>query len=358
MLDGAGVGRGRAAARCSAWRGASSRSPWRSRSSAGDDAGALRPDGSSMLFALGVVVLNAHVVTLDEARPTATCLAAVDGRLTYVGDDPAAARRAAGADAQLVDAGTARRPRFQRRARALRPLGDAGRAEQRRPLREREEELHRGGEARSQGAPRPTRRSGLAVRQSRIAPPGIHSSAGTSTSCRGHCFVVTHRAVSSTAAACSPRTSTIKKRRAASCADASCPPAHLGGEEACRTRPCSTARATSSTSSRVWASPSVQLIDELPELFEELRRQRCAHGSRAHGPLGYHFVTASISRPSARPPPLVRVDGVKYFHDDWARITRYELDTSSRGGHRWAARRDAHPVATRAQELPRRSSSW
>jgi predicted amidohydrolase YtcJ len=43
-------------------------------------------------------------------------------------------------------------------------------------------------------------------------------------------------------------------------------------------------------------------------------------------PFGYHIGNATYhSSWEGDAPDWVRVDGVKYFHDDWARITRYEL---------------------------------
>ena len=71
---------------------------------------------------------------------------------------------------------------------------------------------------------------------------------------------------------------------------------------------------------------SVQLIGELPELFEELRRSGELTARVRFIPLGYRFDTA-FYEPSwkAPAPEWVRVDGVKYFHDDGARLTRFEL---------------------------------
>src|SRR5262249_1435055 len=72
---------------------------------------------------------------------------------------------------------------------------------------------------------------------------------------------------------------------------------------------------------------SLQLInDEMPALFEHLR----AHGeltARARFvPLGYRFDTM-LYRPSWPAPDRwwVRSDGVKYFHDDPAQLSRREL---------------------------------
>ncbi len=59
----------------------------------------------AMLSVLAVVLTHAHVLTMSPAQPTATTLAVVDGRVAYVGDDEAAARRAAGPDAAELDVG-------------------------------------------------------------------------------------------------------------------------------------------------------------------------------------------------------------------------------------------------------------
>ena len=54
-------------------------------------------------LALGLVIADAHIVTLDEQQPIAHHAAIVDGRFVYVGDDLAAARRAAGKGARELD---------------------------------------------------------------------------------------------------------------------------------------------------------------------------------------------------------------------------------------------------------------
>src|SRR5258708_5638868 len=58
-----------------------------------------------MLAVAAVVLIHAHALTLVPAQPTASVLAVVDGKLAYVGDDAAAARRAAGAGAHEIDLG-------------------------------------------------------------------------------------------------------------------------------------------------------------------------------------------------------------------------------------------------------------
>src|SRR6059058_738003 len=52
---------------------------------------------------LAVVITHAHALTLSPAQPVASTLAVVDGKIAYAGDDEAAARRAAGPGAEIID---------------------------------------------------------------------------------------------------------------------------------------------------------------------------------------------------------------------------------------------------------------
>ena len=54
---------------------------------------------------LAVVLTHAHALTLAPTQPVATSLAIVDGKVAYAGDDEAAARRAAGPGAEILDLG-------------------------------------------------------------------------------------------------------------------------------------------------------------------------------------------------------------------------------------------------------------
>ncbi|MGZ3428694.1 MAG: amidohydrolase family protein, partial [Polyangia bacterium] len=85
---------------------------------------------------------------------------------------------------------------------------------------------------------------------------------------------------------------------------------------------------------------SVQLIsDELPDLFERLRRQGELTARVRMVPFGFRFDNPIYhSDWRGDDPDWVRVEGVKYFHDDWARITRFELqaiydDVAKSGRH-------------------------
>src|SRR5262249_11817178 len=70
---------------------------------------------------------------------------------------------------------------------------------------------------------------------------------------------------------------------------------------------------------------SAQLIgDELPDLFESLREEGRLSVRVRLVPLGYHFANPLYHSDWHGPAPeWVRVDGIKYFHDDWARISRF-----------------------------------
>jgi len=71
---------------------------------------------------------------------------------------------------------------------------------------------------------------------------------------------------------------------------------------------------------------SVQLIDDFPDLFESLRRSNELTLRIRLTPLGFRFDTR-LYQPTwaATAPDWVRLDGVKYFHDDGARLSRVEL---------------------------------
>jgi predicted amidohydrolase YtcJ len=86
---------------------------------------------------------------------------------------------------------------------------------------------------------------------------------------------------------------------------------------------------------------SVQLIayDELPWLFERLRQEGALTARVRMVPFGYEFGGKLYHSDWQGPAPdWVRVDGVKFFHDDWGRMTRYELqqlyDDVARTGRR------------------------
>lgn len=71
---------------------------------------------------------------------------------------------------------------------------------------------------------------------------------------------------------------------------------------------------------------SVQLIDELPALFTSFLVRGTLTARVRMIPLGYRFDTR-FYRPhfDSLDPDYLRVTGVKYFHDDGARLPRYEL---------------------------------
>ncbi len=71
---------------------------------------------------------------------------------------------------------------------------------------------------------------------------------------------------------------------------------------------------------------SAQLIDDLPGVFEELLRTDALTARVRMIPLGYRFDNR-FYRPQFRSPDPERlqISGVKYFHDDGARLPRFEL---------------------------------
>ena len=71
---------------------------------------------------------------------------------------------------------------------------------------------------------------------------------------------------------------------------------------------------------------SVQLIDDFPDLFESLRRRGELSLRVRFTPLGFRFDTRLYQPTWTAPAPeWVRLEGVKYFHDDGARLSRLEL---------------------------------
>ncbi len=85
---------------------------------------------------------------------------------------------------------------------------------------------------------------------------------------------------------------------------------------------------------------SVQLIahDELPDIFESLRQEGRLGVRVRMVPFGLRFGDRLYASDwHAAAPEWVRVDGAKYFHDDWARLTRLDFqrifDDVAKAGH-------------------------
>jgi predicted amidohydrolase YtcJ len=275
-----------------------------------------------MVFALAAVVLaHAHVVTMNPAQPEATTLAVVDGKIEYVGDDLAAARKAAGPKADLIDAG----------GRTVMPGFD-------------DAHVHFGlsltlGSTHGVDLPESSKRAWVAaVKKASAAQPGGWLFVKTRTLPEGIArasdlefvdrplFVVTSRGGLLNARGLQLGKFTdeeaphgfVRGRELAAALDRLVKAQPLGVLE-------QGARKFLAELARLGIT-SVQLIDELPELFESLRVHGQLTARVRMVPLGYRLETR-LYEPTwnAVAPDWVRVDGIKYFHDDGARITRFEL---------------------------------
>jgi hypothetical protein len=279
------------------------------------------------MFALAAVVLtHAHVLTMAPSPPVATTLALVDGTVAYVGDDEAAARRAAGAGAEVLDLG----------GRTVVPgFEDA--------------HVHFGlsittGGPRGVDIPELTKKSWLAaVAEAARARPG-----------RDWLFVVTPELPEGVRSGrdldflgrpvlvVSKHGGLVNRRAAALCELGSdwAPRGFIFGRElpaaidrVIKAQPhqflVEAAREFMAELSRLGLT-SVQLIayDELPDVFEELRQSGELTARVRIVPVGYRFANRYYHSDWRGPAPeWVRVDGVKYYHDDWARISRMELQS-------------------------------
>jgi predicted amidohydrolase YtcJ len=283
-----------------------------------------------MFPTVAVVLMNAHIITMSPAQPTATSLALLDGRIAYVGDHLPLAKKAAGPEAEVIDLG----------GRTVIPgFNDA--------------HVHFGlsitlGSERGLDLPDLKRREfvGAVTRAAKdhsvaptaaqseewlfvkipALPDGVERAADLDFVPRP-LFVVTHRgglmnhralALARLSAAEAPH-GFVRGRALPAAFDRvakSLPAAFL--EEKARQFLAVLAKE---------GITSAQLIDELPELFERLRLAGQLTARVRMIPLGYRFDTclyASTWHGGA--PEWLRVDGVKYFHDDWSHMPRFELE--------------------------------
>jgi predicted amidohydrolase YtcJ len=275
-----------------------------------------------VILALAVVLANAHVVTMSPATPTASVIAVVGSRLAYVGDDFNAARKAAGPGAEVIDLG----------GHTVVPGFD-------------DAHVHFGlsltlGSDRGVDIPGGSKRAWVAAvaRASAARPDGdwlfvktqkLPDGIGKSTdidfverplfvvSARGG--VLNHRGLQRAgfSAEEAPR-GFIRGRELAFALDRvehALPHAQL----------LDGARKFLALLAELGIT-SAQLIGEMPELFEELRKSGELTARLRFIPLGYRFDTPFYEPEWKAPAPeWLRVDGVKYFHDDGARLTRFEL---------------------------------
>jgi predicted amidohydrolase YtcJ len=271
--------------------------------------------------ALAVVLANAHALTMSPAQPRASVLAIVGERLVYVGDDLAAAKKAAGPGADVIDFG----------GRTVVPGFD-------------DAHVHFGlsltlGSDHGVDVPGGSKRAWVAAVEkasaahpdgwlfvkTRNLPDGIRRTADLDfidrplfvVSARGGVLNKRGLALSGFSPDEAPD-GFVRGRELAWALDHV---AHALGHRALLDG----ARAFLAELGRVGIT-SVQLIDEFPELFDELRAQGELTARVRFIPLGFRFDTPFYEPTWKGPAPdWVRVDGIKYFHDDGARLSRWEL---------------------------------
>jgi predicted amidohydrolase YtcJ len=273
--------------------------------------------------ALAVVLANAHVVTMNPAQPEATALAVVDGRIAYVGNDVSAARKAAGPGAEVIDvAGRTVTPGFDDAhvhfglsltlgsSRGL-DLGELGKRAFVNAVKKA-------------AAARPGD-DWLFVKM-REMPAGIGAARDLDFLPRPIFLISSRGGLLNTRA-----------KALGGFSDEEAPHGFIHGrvlaaalDRLVKALPYKTlhdgARAFLASLARQGIT-SVQLIsDELPDVFESLRLKGQLTARIRMVPLGYRFET-HLYEPSwkAPAPEWLRIEGVKYFTDDSARITRFEL---------------------------------
>jgi predicted amidohydrolase YtcJ len=272
--------------------------------------------------AVAVVLANAHVLTMNAAQPAATTVAVQGDRIVYVGDDLASARKAAGPGAEVIDVG----------GRALIPgfddahahfglsltLGGAHGVDV--PDLPRKKWIET---VKKESAARPGN-DWLFVK-TRDLPSGIAVSKDLDFVSRPLFLVTSHGGILNGRA-----------RELGGFTDEEAPQGFVRGRELAaaldrlvKALPLRTLTGGAHAFLEELARDgitSVQLIDELPELFESLREKGQLTARVRLVPLGFRFETRLYEPLWKGPAPeWVRVEGVKYFHDDGARITRFEL---------------------------------
>ena len=272
-------------------------------------------------LALALVLINANVVTEAPAHPHASVVALAGERITYVGDDVSQARTAAGASAEVIDLeGKTMVPGFNDAhvhfGMSITLGGDGAfdfhddsRADFLRSLEKA-------------AAERPGS-TWLFIKTERIPDKlkerDLDAFARPIFVVSGHGGQLNHLAIErgGFTLAEAPQ-GFIRGRALAAAIDRVVK--HLPADTL-RLRAIEFLRKLSS-----YGITSVQLIDELPELFESLRREGLLTARVRMIPLGYRFETKEYtSRWNGPAPEWLRVDGVKYFHDDWARMSKAEV---------------------------------
>jgi hypothetical protein len=275
-----------------------------------------------LVFALAVVITNAHVLTMNPAQPTAKVVAVAGDRIAYVGDDLAAAEKAA-PGAALLDAG----------GRTVMPgFNDA--------------HVHFGlsltlGSDHGIDLPNLDRRAFIrAVKRASAAHPdrdwlfikirdlprGIESARDLAFISRPLLVVSAHGGI------LNPRA-----RALGGFSNDEAPGGFIHGRDLATSfdrlikalpfgRLAGGAHEFLAHLARVGIT-SVQLIDELPDLFDGLRRKGELTARIRFIPFGHQFENPFyVSSWKGPAPDWVRVEGVKYFDDEGARLPRWEME--------------------------------
>ena len=278
-------------------------------------------------LALGIVITDANVVTLSREQPSAHHVAIVDGRFAYVGDDLAAARKAAGAGAQIVDArGATVLPGFND-AHVHFGLSLTIGADDAIDLQDGPETRAALDRAILRAAAQPigTDMHDWIFVVARTVPAEVTMARDLPSTTRPLFVVTEHGGILNAVG---------QKRLHLSEEDA--PHGQIRG----RLLPAALDRIVKSFPMNVLRAgarrflaeaaklglTSVQLLDDLPELFESLRVEGALTARVRMIVFGYRFETSQYEPTwKAMDPQLVQLDAVKYFHDDWARLPRIEL---------------------------------
>jgi predicted amidohydrolase YtcJ len=272
---------------------------------------------------LAVVITHAHALTLAPAQPVASTLAVVDGKVAYAGDDEAAARRAAGPGAEIIDvAGRTIVPGFNDAhvhfGLSITVGGPLGIEVPDLPKKAWLAAVADGARGRPPG-------QWLFVKTDYL-PDGVARAADLDFLGRP-VFVI------------SKRGALVNHRAMALCklTDKETPRGFINGREvvagldrAIKAQPerylADSAREFLAELARLGITTAQLISDELPDLFERLRKDGELTARVRFVPFAYRFANPVYhSEWRGGDADWVRVDGVKYFHDDWARITRFEL---------------------------------
>jgi predicted amidohydrolase YtcJ len=275
----------------------------------------------SSFFAVAVVLANATVLTQSPSQPKASHVAWRDEQIVYVGDNFAQAKKAAGADAQVLDLkGKTVLPGFND---AHVHFGLSLTLGSERGVEVDTTQKNAWLKAvRHESAARPD--NGWLFITSRNLPAGL-GAADLETLGRPVLVVSAHgglinKKALERAKLAEPEMQSgfIRGRSLAAVLD------HV-----VKSMPMARLREGAKTFLAKLGSlgiTSVQLIDELPELFEDLRKSGELTARVRFIPVGFRPEN-SLYEPTwkGEAPNWVRVDGVKYFHDSGARVSRYEL---------------------------------